>query len=118
VLVNNASYDAGDAFLTSEIEPLLGLFRASVEALVALTHQLARRMVARGSGQIINLIPTSALKPGPGLAMQHATRSFFVSFSEALALELKGTGVVVSTQRVRDTLKLAPAPAGSELPTC
>ena len=52
-------------------------------------------MVARGRGQIINVASILAFMPTPYFATYAATKAFVLSFSEALAHELRGTGVRV-----------------------
>ena len=53
-------------------------------------------MVRRGSGRILNVASTAAFVPGPLMAMYYASKSFVLSFSHAIANELKGTGISVT----------------------
>jgi len=53
-------------------------------------------MLRRGSGRIMNVASTAAFQPGPLMAVYYATKAYVVSFSEALANELEGTGVTVT----------------------
>jgi short-subunit dehydrogenase len=53
-------------------------------------------MIGRGRGRILNVASTAAFQPGPFMAVYYATKAYVLSFSEALANELKGTGVTVS----------------------
>ena len=41
----------------------------------------------------MNVASTAGFQPGPGMAVYYATKAYVISFSEALANELKGTGV-------------------------
>ena len=54
-------------------------------------------MVKNKAGRIMNVASTAAFQPGPLMAVYYATKSFVLSFSEAIAEELKGTGVTVTT---------------------
>jgi short-subunit dehydrogenase len=54
-------------------------------------------MVSRGRGRILNVASTAAFQPGPFMAVYFATKAYVLSFSEALAEELRGTGVTVTT---------------------
>jgi hypothetical protein len=53
-------------------------------------------MRERGFGRILNIASTAGYQPGPFMATYFATKAFVVSLSEALAHELKGTGVTVT----------------------
>jgi short-subunit dehydrogenase len=56
-----------------------------------------RGMLGRREGRILNVASTAAFQPGPRMAVYYATKAYVLSFSEALANELSGTGVTVST---------------------
>jgi short-subunit dehydrogenase len=53
-------------------------------------------MIAAESGKIMNVASTAAFQPGPLMAIYYATKAFVLSFSEAIANELEGTGVTVT----------------------
>ena len=65
-------------------------------ALVSMTGLFAPDMVARGSGRILNVSSVAAFQPGPLMSIYYASKAFVQSFTEALYVELKGTGVKVS----------------------
>jgi len=50
-------------------------------------------MMARGRGVVMNLASTAGFGPMPFSATYGATKAFLLSFSEALAVEVAGTGV-------------------------
>jgi short-subunit dehydrogenase len=52
-------------------------------------------MAARRRGGIINVASVVAFQPLPHFAVYAATKAFVLSFTEALAEELRGTGVRV-----------------------
>ena len=64
-------------------------------------------MVHRKRGAIINLASVVAFQPFPHFAVYAATKAFVLSFTEALAEEVKGTGVKV--------LALCPGSVATEL---
>lgn len=97
VLVNNAAYGVEGPFVDADLDTQLGMVRLNVEAFTDLTYQLVRTMVSRGHGRILNVASTAAFEPGPGMAVYHATKAYVLSFSEALAEELAGSGVTVTT---------------------
>jgi len=95
LLVNNAGAGSAGPFLDRPLEPQLGSVALNVGGLLALTHAIGAELVARGSGGIINVASTAAFQPMPYLASYGATKAFVLSFTEALAEELRGTGVHV-----------------------
>jgi len=95
LLVNNAGVGSVGPFLEN---PLAGHQRSidlNITGLTTLTYHLGRSMVSRGAGGIINVASTAAFQPMPYQAGYAATKAFVLSFTEALAEELRGTGVHV-----------------------
>jgi short-subunit dehydrogenase len=64
-----------------------------VVALVTLTHHVLSEMTRRDTGAVINVASVVAFQPFPHFAVYAATKAFVLSFTEALAEEVKGTGV-------------------------
>lgn len=95
LLLNNAGMGSVGPFLDRPLEPQLRSVALNVGGLLALTHAIGVDMVARGSGGIINVSSTAAFQPMPYQASYAATKAFVLSFTEALAEELRGTGVHV-----------------------
>ena len=93
LLINNAAVASTDAFVKLPIESQLAAVSVNVTALVALSHAAAQRMTAAGAGTIINISSISGNQPRGALAVYGATKAFVTSFSQALAIELEGTGV-------------------------
>ncbi len=96
VLVNNAGFGTHGPFAELDLGRELEMIHVNVTALVHLTGLLLRDMVARGMGKVLNVASTAAFQPGPFMATYYATKAFVLSFSEALAYELRGTGVTVT----------------------
>jgi short-subunit dehydrogenase len=95
-LVNNAGFGALGPFAELDLRRQLDMVQVNVNALVHLTGLLVPGMIARKSGRILNLGSTAGFQPGPGMAVYYATKAFVNSFSEALAFELRGTGVTAT----------------------
>jgi uncharacterized protein len=95
LLLNNAGSGSAGPFLGRPIEPQLRSVGLNVGGLLALTHAIGNELVARGSGGIINVSSTAAFQPMPYQASYAATKAFVLSFTEALAEEVRGTGVHV-----------------------
>jgi short-subunit dehydrogenase len=96
LLVNNAGVATYGPFAETPAERERGLVRLNVEAIVALTHGLLPMLLARGRGGVINVASQMAFQPMPYFATYAASKAFVLSFSEALAEELRGTGVRVT----------------------
>lgn len=82
-------------FLGRPLEPQLRTVNLNISGLLVLTHAIGNELVARGSGGIINVSSGAAFQPMPYQASYAATKAFVLSFTEALAEELRGTGVHV-----------------------
>ena len=102
VLVNNAGFPVYGRFVDTDWQTELDMLQVNVVALTALTKLFVRGMVERRNGRILNLASTAAFVPGPLMAVYYASKAYVLSFSQALANELQGTGVTVTA--------LAPGP--------
>jgi short-subunit dehydrogenase len=105
-LVNNAGFGVFGKFVEKGLAEELNMMQLNMTALVILTRLYLPSMIAAGSGKIMNLASTAAFQPGPLMAIYFATKAFVLSFSEAIANELEGTGVTVTA--------LCPGPTTSD----
>ena len=96
ILVNNAGVGLFGPFAATPLERELALLQLNVASLLDLTKRLLPGMLARGSGHVVNVASVAAFLPGPYQSVYYATKAFVLSFSEALAEELRDTGVYVS----------------------
>ena len=96
LLINNAGVATYGPFASAPAERERGVVRLNVETIVALTRGLLPQMLARGRGGIINIASQMAFQPMPYFASYAASKAFVLSLSEALAEELRGTGVRVT----------------------
>lgn len=97
ILVNNAAFGLYGKFADFSAEDDLSLMHLNMDALVLLTQAFLPAMIQAGSGRILNVASTAAFQPGPLMALYYASKAFVLHFSEALANELEGTGVTVTT---------------------
>lgn len=114
VLVNNAGFGMQGAFVELEAERQLQMIQLNVSTLTALTRLLLPAMIERRRGGVLNVGSTAAFQPGPLMAVYYATKAFVVSFSEALADEVAGSGVRVSCLAPGPTTTGFAAEAGAE----
>ncbi len=95
LLVNNAGLGHTAPFVDQRPEAIRAMLDVNVRALVELVHAFLPAMRARRRGWIVNVASNAAFQPVPYLAVYAATKAFVLSFSEALAEELRGSGVQV-----------------------
>lgn len=95
LLVNNAGVGDTGPFVDEPLDRLREMIDLNARAVVELTHRFLPAMVARRRGGVINVVSNAAFQPVPYLNVYAATKSLVLSFTEALAVELRGSGVVV-----------------------
>jgi hypothetical protein len=105
-LVNNAGFGLGGEFADTDIEKELDMIQVNVAAVVHLTKLFLPAMIRRKEGRIMNVGSTASFYPGPHSSIYYATKAFVLSFSEAIAEELRNTGVTVTA--------LCPGPTHTE----
>jgi len=93
ILVNNAGYGVLGEFTKVSLGDSLGQIQLNITALTHLTRLFLGPMIERRSGKILNVASTAGFQPGPLMSVYYATKAYVISFSEALANELGGTGV-------------------------
>ena len=96
ILINNAGFGMFGPFHENEWERELRMLNLHIITLTHLTKLVLNDMVKNGEGKILNISSLAAFQPGPLMALYYATKSYVLSFSEAIANELKGTGVTVT----------------------
>jgi len=96
ILINNAGFGAYGEFAQMPEEEILGQINLNISALTELTRLFLPSMVQRRSGRIMNVASTAGFQPGPLLAVYYATKAYVISFSEAIANELRNSGVTVT----------------------
>lgn len=95
-LVNNAGFGQYGYFLDTDAREEREMITLNIAVLTELTKKLLPSMVKRKKGGILQVASLAAFQPGPLMAVYYATKSYVLSFSSALANELKGTGVTVT----------------------
>lgn len=106
VLINNAGFGDMDLFELADWAKTEKMLTLNVDALLYLTHRVLGGMVTRGRGGILNVSSGAGMAFFPGFAAYIGTKHFVTGFTEALRLDLSGTGVVVS--------QLCPGPVATE----
>jgi short-subunit dehydrogenase len=116
VLVNNAGVLQHGAFVDMSPADHQRIVQLNVAGLTDMLAHFLPTMVERGSGRVLNVASIASFMPVPSLATYAATKAYVLSLGEALAEELRGSGVTVTTlcPGVTDTHMMDEAMAGSE----
>lgn len=104
-LINNAAFGLGGEFADTDLDTELEMIQVNMTAVVHLTKLFMQPMLKKKSGRIMNVSSIAAFQPGPLMSIYYASKAFLLSFSEALAEELRNSGVTVTC--------LCPGPAAT-----
>lgn len=96
VLVNNAGFGTNGLFAELPLQGEVDMIEVNVTSLVRLSRLLLPGMLSRGHGRIMNVASTAGFQPGPLMANYYASKAYVLSFSEALAEEVRKAGVTVT----------------------
>ena len=96
ILINNAGFGLYGPLWSNDGERLHGLLQVNIVALTQLCRLFLPQMVERGHGKVLNIASTAAFQPGPLMAAYYASKAYVLSLSEAVANELRGTGVTMT----------------------
>ncbi|HEX5619548.1 MAG TPA: SDR family oxidoreductase [Solirubrobacteraceae bacterium] len=106
LLINDAGMGTSGRFFELPIANEIKMIRLNVEAMVALCGAFVPGMVERGSGRVLNVASVSGFMPVPQQATYSASKAFVLTFTEALTIDLHGTGVTATA--------LCPGPVKTE----
>jgi short-subunit dehydrogenase len=95
ILVNNAGFGVFGEFSQMPEAEILDQIQLNITALTRLTRLFLAPMIERRAGRIMNVASTAAFQPGPLMAVYYASKAYVLSFSEALANEVRRSGVTV-----------------------
>jgi len=106
LLINNAGFGDCNLFQNAEYDKLLRMVQVNISSLLALTYMCIPNMRTLPYAGILNIGSVAGFQPGPYMAIYYATKAFVLSFTEALAQELRNSSIHVSV--------LCPGPTQSE----
>lgn len=95
-LVNNAGFGSFGPFSGSDIKTNTDMLELNIVTLTKLTKLYLGPMLQNKKGWILNVASTAAFQPGPLMAVYYASKAYVLSFSEALANEVKDAGISVT----------------------
>ena len=93
VVVLNAGFGSHGPLWELDRARQTSMVRLNCAAVVDLAAHALPRMVARGAGALVVVSSAAAWQPVPYMATYAATKAFALHFAEAVAEELRGTGV-------------------------
>jgi short-subunit dehydrogenase len=96
ILVNDAGQGQWGPFVETPLERELDIIQLNIVALVSLTKLFLRDMVLRNDGKILQVASEAGTAPMPLLSVYAATKAFVLSFTAALADELKDTDITIT----------------------
>lgn len=105
-LVNNAGFGAMGKFNEIKLEKQLSMIRLNISVLTEITYYFLEDMKKLKRGKILNVASLASFTPGPYMAVYYASKSYVLSFSQALKEELRFSGITVTA--------LCPGPTKSE----
>jgi short-subunit dehydrogenase len=95
ILINNAGFGTYGSFVDLDPARLHAETQLNCGTLVDLSRGVLPSMTKRRQGVIVNVASTAAFQPIPTMAVYGATKAFVLSFSVALAEEVRASGVRV-----------------------
>ncbi len=96
VLINNAGFGTFCEFKDSNIEREEQMLNLNILSLTKLTKLFVDKMIEQGGGNIVNIASTAAFQSVPYFATYAASKAYVLSFSEAIAYELKDDNIFVT----------------------
>jgi short-subunit dehydrogenase len=109
ILINNAGIGNYGNFLETDINIEKTMIDLNIRTLTEMCKLFLPSMINSGFGKIMNVASTAAFFPGPKMAVYYASKSYVLSFSEALNSELKKQNISVTA--------LCPGPTASQFMT-
>lgn len=106
VLINNAGIGNYSSFEKTDLEKYLKIIHLNTEVVVSLTSLFIPKLREHRQSYILNVGSIASLMPVPYKSVYSASKSFVLSFSRALQIELKQYGIHVSC--------LCPGPTSTE----
>jgi len=95
ILINAAGFGKHGIESNIKYEDSLNMVNLNSRAVLALSKLFLPKMLKRKKGAIINIAAATGFFPVPFMATYAATKAFVISFSQALAEEVKNQGVRV-----------------------
>jgi len=105
-LINNAGFGDNGPFIDCDWDKQQRMIELNISALSHLTRLFLPQLIQQKRGGILNVASTAGFLPGPNMAVYYASKAYVLSFTEAIAQEVKASGIKVSA--------LCPGPVKTE----
>ena len=96
ILINNAGFGLFGFFAKTKWKREADMLNLHINTTTQLTKLALKSMIKKGNGKILNVSSLAAFQPGPFMSIYYASKAYLLSFSQAIANELKGTGISVT----------------------
>lgn len=96
IFINNAGFGVFGEFTETNLERELDMIDVNIKAFHILFKLFTRDFKKRGCGYILNTASSAGFIPGPFFSSYYASKSYIIRMTQAVAEELRGTGVHVS----------------------
>lgn len=96
ILINCAGFGLYGDFTDSNMDKELDMIDLNIKSVHTLTKLFLKDFVKKDRGYILNVASMAGFMPGPGMATYYASKSYVLSFTEAIYEELKKVGSSVS----------------------
>lgn len=96
ILINNAGFGDFGQFVDCALDKQVNMINLNITSLVVLTRYFITDMKEKNYGKILNVASLASFMPGPYVSVYYATKSFVLSFSQAISEELKRYNIQVS----------------------
>lgn len=106
IFINNAGFGVFGEFTETNLERELDMIDVNIKAFHILFKLFTRDFKKRDCGYILNTASSAGFIPGPFFSSYYASKSYIIRMTQAVAEELRGTGVHVSM--------LCPGPVATE----
>jgi short-subunit dehydrogenase len=93
IAINNAGFGLYGKHTELEEQNIEAMLAVNISAVTKLSRYFSSCMAKNGEGKILNVASTAAYQPQPYFASYAASKAYVASFTEALALEVKSSGV-------------------------
>ncbi len=94
-LCNNAGMGVYGEFVDGDLVKINQLLQLNITFITNLTYLYAKLFKAKKEGNILNIASTGGFVPGPYMSCYYASKAYVLSFTEAIAMELKKSNVNV-----------------------
>ena len=97
IIINNAGVVVGKSFKDTSVQDINKVISINTNGPMFVTREFLSDMVAQGSGNICNIASSAGFVSNPNMSVYAASKWAVVGWSDSLRIELKDTGIKVTT---------------------